>query len=273
MAHSYPNPYASDYTAQSDGSLRFQCSQDTHTLPWLTLPPHHPVVIQTQAFWTAVGAFMLLGGMEDGQWSALTWIDWELGDADGGHAAHGVYRSTELDGKQSYDVVLFNADGAAIVTIRGRGVVFRNRNFEKWREGSKGEARAATRTSDFVYAKPKDLNLRADERALVAPYNPATDFVEALATQENGFPPGNPLIGGSGDHVNATHFHEIARQALFLIKGRSDIDTSGEMSRKRYVELGTPLRLKIRDEAEDSITFELVQLDKSCAEITLRWQV
>ncbi|AWW73608.1 hypothetical protein CD351_04095 [Erythrobacter sp. KY5] len=265
------NPYATGQVITDDGSVAFDCSLDTQRLPWLTLPPHHPVVIQTQAFWTAVGASVALSGLEATQWSALTWIDWDLGDQSGGHAVRGVYTRDESSDNPSYDVVLFNAAGAVIVTIRGRGVVFRNRNFEKWREGSKEEARKAAPQNDFVYAERQALGLTRHERVLVAPFATGSDYVEALVTPQNGFPPGNPVIGGSGDHVNSTHFHEIARQALFLIKGRTDIDTSGEMTLRRYVELGTPLRLNIHEDAERAITFELEQMDRTCAEITLRW--
>lgn len=271
MPPNYSNPYASDYEIRSGGLVTFQCSQDAGALPWLKLPPHHPVVIQTQAFWTAVGASIALAGMEATQWSALTWIDWELGDASGGHATHGEYRRDEQSENPSYEVVLFNRQAQPIVTIRGRGVIFRNRNFEEWREGSKEKAREAAPAVDFKYAAPDALGLSEDERALVAPFDPQSGFVEALVTTENGFPPGNPMIGGSGDHVNSTHFHEIARQALCLIEGRADIDTSGEMSLNRYVELGTPLKLNIVENVEQRITFELEQLEKPCAQITLRW--
>jgi len=272
MAPNYSvNPYASDCRVQDDGSVTFGCSQDTGINPWLTLPPHHPVVIQTQAFWTSVGASVTLNGMEATQWSALTWINWELGAGEGGHAVRGTYTRDQTSENQSYEVVLFNADGAPIVTIQGKGVVFRSRNFEQWREGSKEEARKAALPEGFTYVGRDALGLTEEERVLVAPFDPKSGFVEALVNAENGFPPGNPMIGGSGDHVNSTHFHELARQALFLIKGRTDIDTSGTMSLNRYVELGTPLRLKIREQAESSITFELEQLGKGCAEIGLRW--
>ncbi|MEL6530449.1 MAG: hypothetical protein AAFQ27_10835 [Pseudomonadota bacterium] len=272
MAPNYTNnPYALGFQIREDGSVEFQCSLSVETLPWLNLPPHHPVVIQTQAFWTAVGASVALAGMEATQWSALTWIEWELGDSEGGHATHGEYRRNEQDKHPHYEIILLNAASQPVVTIQGRGVVFRNRNFEKWREGSKEAARKEKPHVEFGYAAPGDLGLTEEERALVAPFNPDNGFVEALVTAENGFPPGNPVIGGSGDHVNSTHFHEIARQALCLIKGRTDIDTSGEMSLNRYVELGTPLRLHIRTDEANRMTFELEQMGKACAEITLRW--
>lgn len=271
-----PNPYASHYETQEDGTVTFRCSSDLEANPWLALPPHHAVVIQTQAFWTAIGATIMLGGMEAGQWSALTWIDWELGAGDGGHAVRGVYRGQANGEKPTYEIVLFNADDAPIVTIQGRGVVFRNRNFEKWRGGAKAEAKAKAKTgvphSDFTFANRNALNLMPQERILVAPFEEGTSFVDALVTPENGFPPGNLMIGGSGDHVNSTHIHEIARQALILIKGRCDIDTSGAISFGRYVELGSPLRLNIAEEGDHVITFELEQLGKKCAEIMLRWK-
>lgn len=272
MAPNYSNnPYASEQEIQPDGSVTFACSQNADALPWLTLQPHHPVVIQTQAFWTAVGASVALAGLEATQWSALTWIKWELGDRAGGHATRGIYSRDETSDNPSYELVLFNAKDAPIVTIEGRGVVFRNRNFEEWREGSKEAAREAAPQAEFKYASREALGLTEHERVLVAPYDPASGFVEAMVTPANGFPPGNPLIGGSGDHVNSTHMHEIARQALYLIKGRTDIDTSGTMTLKRYVELGTPLRLTIAEDSDSSITFVLEQLDKACAEINLRW--
>lgn len=265
------NPYSSEHAIQADGSVCFQCSHSIDANPWLSLAPHHPVVLQTQAFWTAVGSSIALQGMEATQWSALTWLDWELGAGDGGHAVRGVYTNDEKSDNPSYQITLFNQTGAAIVTFRGRGVIFRNRNFEKWREGSKQEARAAAPLEEFSFAKPMALGLTQDERVLVAPFDPPSGFVEALVTAENGFRPGNPMVGGSGDHVNSTHMHELARQALYLVTKRKDIDTSGTMTLKRYVELGTPLRLRIEAQSKDSIAFVVEQLGRDCAEVSLRW--
>lgn len=272
MAAQHPaNPYSFAHEVQSDGTVAFECSRDPAVNPWLQLPPHHPVVLQTQSFWTAVGAGTALQGWETTQWTALTWIDWELGDSGGGHAARGVYARDGEAENLGYSLDLFNDAGALVVAIRGRGVVFRTRNFEKWREGSKGEARKAAASHDFVFADAQALGLTENERVLVAPFQPGQPHVDALVTPENGLAPSNPLIGGSGDHVNSTHLHELARQALYLVKGRSDIDSSGTMSMKRYVELGTPLRLNIREEADNSIAFEVEQLGKVCSEIELRW--
>lgn len=271
MAPILSNPYSYEHEVQSLELVTFKCSADQAANPWLALPTHHPVVVQTQAFWTAIGSMTALEGAESTKWTALTWANWELGESVGGHAAYGNYRRIELDGHAAYEIVLSNDAGEPVVMFQGRGVVFRNRNFEKWREGSKEAARKAAPLEDFIYADKAALGLTQNERVLVAPLDPGIGYVESLVTDKNGFPPGNPMIGGSGDHVNSTHFHEIARQALFLIKDRTDIDTSGEMSLNRYIELGTPLRLNIHEQAERGITFELEQLGKACAKVILRW--
>lgn len=272
MAPQHPaNPYSFAHEVRDDGTAAFECSQDAKANPWLTLPPHHPVVVQTQSFWTAVGASSALQGWEKTKWTALTWIDWELGDASAGHATRGVYRRDGGDESLGYFLDLFNKDGAPVVTIHGCGVVFRNRNFEEWRQNAKDEAHKAAPSQTFTYASAAALALSKDERVLVAPFTKGSSFVDALVTAENGFPPGNPVIGGSGDHVNSTHLHELARQALFLVKERADIDTSGTMELNRYVELGAPVRLNIVADEAGRMVFEVTQVGKSCATITLRW--
>lgn len=276
MASQHPsNPYSFAHRVEDDGSVAFQCSQDVSHNPWLALPAHHPVVVQTQGFWTAVGGASALQGWEQTKWTALTWIDWELGVAGGGHATRGRYRLDSEEGKLGYVIELFNDNGVVVVTIRGRGVIFRNRNFEKWREKAKQKAQQSVQqeapSTAFQYADPKTLGLTQGERVLIAPFDSAKGYIEALVTAENGFPPGNAFIGGSGDHVNSTHLHELARQALFAIKQRTDINTSGEMSLDRYVELGAPLRLNIAHVDGNGALFELEQVGKVCAKITLRF--
>ncbi|MEM7689517.1 MAG: hypothetical protein AAF291_10890 [Pseudomonadota bacterium] len=264
--------YTSGHTVGADGGLCFQCSGDSEAFPWLALAPQHPVVIQTQQFWTSFGALMFEGGLEEGQWSALTWMDYALGDQQAGHAVRGIYRRIEDERGPAFALTLFDAQEREIVAMRGRGVVFRNRNFEKWREGSKSEAKEAKPSFDFEYASPEKLNLGDGEFAFVAPFAAGSNRIEALITPENGMPPRNRVISGSGDHVNTTNFGEATRQALCLITGDPAVQVSGgEMTLKRYVELGTPFAL-IWDEADEgAVRFSVEQLGKSCAEIALTW--
>lgn len=266
------DPYTFGHTRRDDGSLYFQCSSDADAFPWLSLAPQHPVVIQTQQFWASFGALVFEGGLEDGQWSALTWMDYALGDLEAGHAARGVYSRTENERGPAFALTLFDAQDREIVSMRGRGVVFRNRNFEEWRKSSKGEAKEARPKVDFEYASPEKLGLGKGEFAFVAPMEAGSNRIEALITPNNGMPPTNRVISGSGDHVNSTHFGEVTRQALCLITGDPAVQiTGGEMQLKRYVELGTPFAMTFENDEESAIRFSLEQLGRECAVIELRW--
>ena len=272
MPQGLGDPYAFDFERQGDGSLHFRCARDVEAWPWLCLAPQHPVVVQTQQFWASFCALQFEGGLEEGQWSALTWMDYTLGDLAAAHAARGVYSQIEAERGPAFALTLFDAEDREIVSMRGRGVVFRNRNFEEWREGSKKEAKQARPEIEFTYASPEALSLGEGEFAFVAPLEPSSGRIEALVTSENGMPPHNRVISGSGDHVNSTHFGEVTRQALALVTGDPQVQIiGGEMHLNRYVELGTPFSLSFQRGEEGAITFTLEQLGKACAEIDLRW--
>ncbi|MEO0420430.1 MAG: hypothetical protein AAF249_16335 [Pseudomonadota bacterium] len=272
MPQGMGDPYAFDFERQPDGTLHFRCSIDKEAWGWLSLAPQHPVVIQTQQFWTSFGAILFEGGMEDGQWSALTWMDYALGDGEAGHAVRGVYSRIENERGPAFALTLFDAVDREIVSMRGRGVVFRNRNFEEWRKGSKSEAKEAKPSFDFEYATPESLGIGEGEFAFIAPMEAGANRIEALITPDNGMPPRNRVISGSGDHVNSTHFGEVTRQALCLITGDPKVQiTGGELHLNRYVELGTPFSLGFESREAGAITFTLEQLGRECAVIDLRW--
>jgi hypothetical protein len=273
MAAQFTNSYTSEHAVQPDGSLTFLCSTDTDKWPWLTLGPHHPITVQAQNFWTSVGAILALGGMEEGQWSALTWTDWQCGAAECGMAIRGVYSREKSGESESYLITLFDAQDRQIVQMRGRGVVFRNRNFEDWRGKSKKAAKREVSAEPFAFAPREALGIGPSEHALISDLAADGQTIAALVSRENGLPPANPMISGSGDHVNSVHIVEAARQALCLIEGDPALAvTGGEMELNRYVELGTPFALKIVARSDAEVCFELSQLDRSCAKITLRWR-
>ena len=272
MPQGLGEPYAFDFEPQADGALRFRCATDAAAWPWLSLAPQHPIVIQTQQFWASYCALQFEGGLEEGQWSALTWMDYALGDLTAGHAVHGLYGRIENERGPAFSLTLYDARDREIVTMRGRGVVFRNRNFEDWRKGSKDEARKEQPAQTFTYADPTALGLSDGEHAFVAPLTSGPNAIEALVTPNNGMPPANRVISGSGDHVNSTHFGEVTRQALCLVTGDPNVQvTGGEMHLNRYVELGTPFALRFETPKAGAITFTLSQLGKDCAVIDLRW--
>lgn len=261
--------YTSDETVQKDGSVRFVCSPDAQEWPWLALPPLHPIVIQTQNFWTSVGASLALGTMDKDKWTALTWTDWECGDADVGHAVHGTFERTLVEDKLAFLTRLYDAQDREIVSIRGRGVVFRTRNFEEWRAKSKGEAAQRGDTEDFDYASHEALGLDPKEPPLVSTLQ--GDQVEALITRENGLQPGHPYFSGSGDHVNTPHLAEVARQVIALTEGEPVAVTGGEMAMHHYIELGCPFTVGIESHGVGEVQLAMSQLEKRCAEATLRW--
>ena len=272
MPQGLGEPYAFDFERQGDGTLHFRCATDAEAWGWLSLAPQHPVVIQTQQFWASFCALQFEGGLEDGQWSALTWMDYTLSDPKADHAVRGVYSRIEDERGPAFGITLFDTEDREIATMRGRGVVFRNRNFEEWREGSKTEAKQAPTCADFVYADPEALGLGAGEFGFVAPLQAGSNQIEGLVTPENGMPPHNRVISGSGDHVNSTHFGEITRQALCLLTSDPAVQvTGGEMHLNRYVELGTLFSLRFEPPKDSSGRFTLEQLGKDCAVIDLRW--
>ena len=272
MPQGLGEPYACDFERQGKGMLHFRCATDSEAWGWLSLAPQHPVVIQTQQFWASFCALQFEGGLEEGQWSALTWMDYALSDPKADHAVRGVYSRIEAERGPAFGITLFDTEDREIVTMRGRGVVFRNRNFEEWREVSKNEAINAPRRIEFVYAAPEALGLGEGEFAFVAPLDTGSNRIAALVTAANGMPPHNRVISGSGDHVNSTHFGEITRQALCFLTGDPAVQvTGGEMHLNRYVELGTPFSLRFETPEDGYVRFTLEQLGKDCAVIDLRW--
>ncbi|WP_298471607.1 hypothetical protein [uncultured Erythrobacter sp.] len=272
MARQFTKSYSHSHSIADDGSVEFGCSTDTAEWPWLTLGSHHPIVIQAQNFWTSVGAIMALGGMEDGQWSALTWTDWHCGDPGTGMAVRGRYEREKSGDDETYVVELFDAEGRLIVRMRGRGVVFRNRNFEEWRDKAKSKAQKQADSKTIEFAPANALGLGASEHALISQLkNGEAPSFDALITPENGLPPANPMLGGSGDHVNSVHMIETARQALCLLEVRPNVEViGGEMELNRYVELGTPFTLQVADISGGTTRFSLEQLGRTCAVLTVR---
>ncbi|QUL36848.1 hypothetical protein [Erythrobacter sp. JK5] len=267
--------YTSDHEVRADGSVAFACSQDVREWPWLALPPQHPLVIQTQNFWTSVGATQAAGTRDDSKWSALTWTDWVLGDRAAGIAARGLFERTDDNDKLEFAIELFDAQDRLIARIRGRGVVFRTRDFESWRDKSKVKARdAAAETGVFDYAPREQLGLSSVEPPLIAPLREQDGSLTttALITKENGLMPGHPYFSGSGDHVNTPHLAEVARQvACLLCDGRQVTITSAEMDMHRYIELDTPIEISIDVVAENRMTLSVSQLERSCATIAMEW--
>ena len=265
-----PGPqYTTDHSVNPDGTVDFACSVDLRQWPWLALPSQHPIVLQTQNFWASIGAMDALDKLDEGKWSALTWSRWECGPRDCGIAVRGRYENTLVDDRPAFSVMLLDAQDRIIAGMLGKGVVFRNRNFEHWRATAKGESEQTAAPGDFRYASRSMLNLSEYEVPFVSAL--ANGHAKALITVANGLPPAHPYLSGSGDHVNATHLAEVARQVASLaLDGAPFRIVGGEMDMRRYVELGCPFRIDVKTNDGNSIGMSLSQTDRDCATISLQ---
>jgi hypothetical protein len=268
MAQVTMAPWAQAEEVLADGAVSFTCSRDSDQWPWLTLDPHDPAVIQTINFWASYQAGQARGNWEPGQWTALTFMEWETGKPGCGHATHGVEDIFEREGKQTYRLTFFDDAGALVARMSGTGVVFRNRDFEGWRAKEKERLAGERRTSPFGFASAENVGAASEQGSLLAEFEgPDARATSGLITPENGLAPANPYLSGSGDHVNATHLAEVVRQFDTLLRGGDKrLPKRGEMRFSHYVELGVPITVSLREgtDAATSIEAEVRQGGRLC---------
>ncbi|MDG5747697.1 hypothetical protein P8Q88_05850 [Qipengyuania sp. XHP0207] len=221
--------------------------------------------IPALSYWVSVECAAALGNWDPEKWSALTWTRWHCGDPEVGPYASGTYRRTTIDGKESFSIDFADSDSRHICHLDGRGVVFRTRDFEKWRKHDK-DAAPRSSSAQFDYADPDHLGLAPGERPFLTELDGRS--AQGLLDNANSMPPDHPWLDGSGDHVNSAHLAEVARQFVSLMReGRPFRVTGAEMSFRHYVELGAPLT--IAGSAGDDGTVEMTvrQGGHECTEI------
>lgn len=274
MAHPLPHAYTHNHQRLSDSSVAFECSQDVGIWPWLSLPPTHQIRVQSANFWASVESGITLGTFDPNKWSALTQVDWTIGPESVGPAIRGLY-TTDLSAEtKRYQLDFFDADDCQVVTLSGTGVVFKTRDFEGWRGDTKARMVKPEHAQGFTYAAPDALGAGTQAECFLGPLHGGADGVtEALITKANGFIPGHPYIGGSGDHVNSTHMGEVGRQFATLLAGRGVRIVTGEMVFLHYVELGRPFELRLieQDEAESRFSLLVRQADRDCTRIMMTY--
>lgn len=263
--------FTHSHQALPDGSVIFRCSQDQDRWPWLALDPSDPIVVQTINFWAASGASAARGTLDPTKWTALTATHWICGEPGVGHATHGVAEGDGQDGKPGYRLTFFDADGALVYRMTGEGVVFQNRDFESWRREKKEAVTKSAPPTQFDYAPPGAIAL-GDHGVCFLSGQQAGDMPSAMAliTKENGLPPGNRYMSGSGDHVNATHLAEIGRQFASLLADGADFRCSGgEMHFDRFVELDSPFEVALEKRQDSRISLTVDQAGRRCATVAL----
>lgn len=204
----------------------------------------------------------------------MTWTKWQCDNPDVGHAVRGTYSGGREDGKLAFETLLYDDLDRLIVKIDGQGVIFRTRDFEAWRARAKQQTKNGPDLTDFEFAAPSLLGLSECEHPFISPLQ-GTDqrSLQGLITQANGLLPGNPYWGGSGDHVNTTHFAELARQTLCLLHGGAPVAiTMGEMDMHRYIELGAVIDVRIDRFRPGQLNLILGQSERDCASVALQFQ-
>ena len=262
MPGAHTKAFTSDRVVNPDGSVEFACSQDETLWPWLRIGPHHPGAIQAASYWLSVESAMALGGWDPDKWSALTWTHWRCGEPGVGRMARGRYERTRIEGKESFSIHLHDASGALVCRLDGRGVVFRTRDFEKWRSGAK-ERDDKVSSADFHYADRSMLGLGEGELPFLGPLDGKQ--ATGLLDPANAMPPAHPWLDGSGDHVNSAHLAEVARQFASLLRAGNPIRVSeADMRFDRYVELGVPFEVECLADTGARITMQIRQSGRDC---------
>ncbi|WFL78303.1 hypothetical protein P7228_04355 [Altererythrobacter arenosus] len=263
--------YTFDHAVSADGSVAFRCSQDVDEWRWLELPAWHPVAMQTINYWVSVECSAARETLDRDKWSALTWMDWKVGDFAAGIPARGEMENAGIDGEVGFAIRLYDTADRLIYSSRGKGVVFRTRDFEGWRKEAKTSLLGKVPHGDFSYADPASLGIGPHEFPLISPVrSDAQPYVDALVTRDNGMPPAARYMSGSGDHVNATHLAECARQFVAALTGNPAVRfPRGEIRFTRYVELGAPFRIELLSREGSVITLSVEQGGKPCTAIKL----
>lgn len=270
------NSFTHSHRVLDDGSVVFKCGAALADWPWLALPAFHPAVVQAINYYASVEASLARGAYDPDKWTALTQTSWTCGEVGAGHATHGV-SETRIDEKSiSYALTFFGEQGQFVYRMTGKGVVFRTRNFETWRDEKKENERRGAKLESFEYASATLLGVETEIERFISPLVTGEGILATgLITAQNGLAPLHPYIDGSGDHVNSTHLVEAGRQFISLMKdGRGFTVSGGEMKFSRYVELGVPFRIALSDKHTQNDEFVLTvhQSDKACAVIIFRCQ-
>lgn len=273
MPANYDVAFTHSHQVTEDDAVSFKCSGDAEKWPWLTLPPTHPIVIQTMNFWASVETGKTRGTFDPTKWSALTYTRWQSFSGSTKPVTHGIADTPpgERDkGKPSFRLTFFDDDGTLVSRMIGAGVVFHTRDFEAWRDAAKKDIAPTPETENFSFAPPHILGVNSEIECFVSPLTDAeTPTAHALFTKENCLMPNHPYHGGSGDHVNAGHLADAGFQFAHLAVGRKLSCTGGEITFMRYVELGKPFTLKQTQRTGGSISIRAIQGDTTCTDMTL----
>ncbi len=247
---------------------------ETAPLPWRSLDPRHPVVIEKLQYLSGMTALMATGGLSSGQGSALTEVTWSSGDGHlVGHAARGVCRllgsfADLASGEGRFELSLYDAAGVRVADLTGAGVVFDARESGARRAAAKAKARSAVAEGPRHFVDNTQVGLPTGGISFLGPIG--DDAARALVSRDRAFHPAHPFHTGSGDHVNAGHLLDVVFQFAHLVIGRPLTWVAGSARFRRFVELDVPFVVKLEDRRpgshEEALAVTIHQLERPCAE-------
>lgn len=259
-------------------SLGYDLNRDRW--PWLALPPDHPVLVEKYQYFSAVTAGWAVFDRASSAHSALTKLVWtcEAASVQGEHATRGRCTLWQNERDMGYELVTHTEAGQAVVTFRGEGFAFADRDFKAWRAKARQAAFDQTPSVDFAPAGPASVGLDANGVSFVSPLRDTggLPYATALVTTARGFHPAHPFHTGSGDHVNAGHLFDCALQTAHLVLN-ADVPLrciGGKAEFKRFIELDLPFTIGLRRRGQtgasvSQLEFLLSQTARENAIITL----
>ncbi|MEM1403395.1 MAG: hypothetical protein AAGG55_08700 [Pseudomonadota bacterium] len=272
MAHGISEQFTFDHVLHDDESMSFSIPTSSEDWPWLVLDPKNPIVVQALTYYALYETDVARGLFNDGQWTALTGISWRCAGDATGHASHGVarLRGAALGGQI---MEFWDENDALVYEMTGEGVVFRDRNFQEWRNSQKQGLGPEVSLKEFSFASHNEVGVGSPIESIVSSLDAADPTcVDALVTAQNGFPPGHPYHDGSGDHVNSSHLADAATQFARLLRRNPGLESlGGEMKFRRYVELGQVFTLQLVSNTAEVSEMRVLQGGQECASINFTW--
>ncbi len=284
----YESSLVSRVLAQDATHCALDFDPDPARWPWLDLPCWHPVVCEKYAYFSGVTAGMEVGTISATSFTALTGMDWSYRGAQTAQSAptHAICESRVEAQQAGYSVCTRDATDRVVHEISGKGVIFRTRDFENWRQQRKQADAEDLPRPDFEFATAAVTGCRSGDEVLISDLvdDPEQGTLRCLAwlDADHGFHPGHPYHTGSRDHVNAAQLLDCAYQASHLVLAQqSDWQTltpplyctGGKARFKNYVELQRDFELLVTgvtvNGSRRTLRFDLQQGGTICARLSL----
>lgn len=276
MTQQQRGDFCTGFERTEGAAVAFRCSADAERWPWLKLHPANNIAVQSTNYFALTGVSLFTGSMDEDRWTALTEFTWRVHDTGEGamHPARGLAQPSDRPDDPGYACAFFDAEDRPVYDVTGAGVVFRNRDFQAWRDKARRDVLALPAPAGFEFAAPRSVGVETPVEALVSPLREEAGglSVDALVTRENGFRPAHPYHDGSGDHVNSSHQCDAAQQVAQMIRaraGKSGYPAGGAVRFRKYIELDRPFRITLTSDPEDlsRLAFVFEQAGKPCADL------